>query len=119
MNKARLIITAIEIENITQAEAAQRYGVSRSWVSKLLNRYRDEGEAAFTPKSRRPHTSPTALQADTIALILRLRQQLTQVGHDAGAHTIAWHLHTHHNLTVHPATIWRHLTRSGMITPQP
>lgn len=119
MNKARLIVTAIEIEKITQTEAAKRYGVSRSWVSKLVSRYRDEGEAAFTPKSRRPHTSPTAVTPDTIALILHLRQQLTHAGHDSGAHTIAWHLHTHHNLTVHPATIWRHLKRSGAITPQP
>jgi hypothetical protein len=33
MNKARLIITAINVEKISQDEAARRYGVSQSWVS--------------------------------------------------------------------------------------
>ena len=55
MNKARLIITALRTENLTQQEAADRYGVSQSWVSKLVTRFRDEGEAAFDLKSRRPH----------------------------------------------------------------
>jgi len=60
MNKARLIITAITIEKLTQNEVARRYGVSQSWVSKLVTRFEQEGEAALTPKSQRPHTSPTA-----------------------------------------------------------
>ena len=32
MNKARLIITAINVEKITQAEAVRRYGVSQSTI---------------------------------------------------------------------------------------
>ncbi|MEG0299714.1 MAG: IS481 family transposase, partial [Aurantimicrobium sp.] len=119
MNKARLIITAIHAENLTQDEAARRYGVSQSWVSKLLHRHRTEGEAAFTPKSRRPHNTPTATPPDTLELIREIRATLEKAGHDAGAHTIAWHLETHHNTHLHPTTIWRHLTRVGAITPQP
>lgn len=119
MNKTRLIITAINVENLTQVEAARRYGVSQSWVSKLLTRYRNEGEAAFTPKSRRPHTTPTATPENTIELIRQIRTTLEAAGHDAGAHTIAWHLETHHNTHLHPATIWRYLKRHGAITPQP
>jgi hypothetical protein len=64
MNKARLIITAINVEKISQDEAARRYGVSQSWVSKLFTRYKQEGEAAFTPKTKRPHnitTHPTTI----------------------------------------------------------
>ncbi|MDH6208343.1 helix-turn-helix domain-containing protein, partial [Aurantimicrobium minutum] len=76
MNKARLIITAINVEKISQAEAARRYGVSPGWVSKLLNRYRVEGEAAFTPKTRRPHTTPTATPQSTIDLIREIRATL-------------------------------------------
>ncbi len=119
MNKARLIITAINTEHITQDEAARRYGVTQSWVSKLLQRHRLEGEAAFTTKSRRPNNSPRALATSTIDLITQLRDSLTQAGHDAGAHTIAWHLETHHNITIHPTTIWRYLKKTGAITPQP
>lgn len=119
MNKARLIITAINVEKIPQAEAARRYGVSRGWVSKLLTRYKHEGEAAFTPKTRRPHTTPTATPQSTIDLIREIRATLETAGHDAGAHTIAWHLETHHNIRLNPATIWRYLKRNGAITPQP
>lgn len=119
MNKARLIITAINVEKISQAEAARRYGVSSGWVSKLLNRFRVEGEAAFIPKTRRPHTSPTASPTTTVELIAEIRHTLTAAGHDAGAHTIAWHLETHHNIHLHPTTIWRHLRHLGTITPQP
>lgn len=119
MNKARLIITAINVENITQAEAARRYGVTPGWVSKLVQRHRIEGEAAFKAKQRRPHTSPTATPESTVEFITQLRDSLTQAGHDAGAHTIAWHLDTHHNITIHPTTIWRYLKKNGAITPQP
>jgi transposase InsO family protein len=88
-------------------------------VSRLVARYRAEGEAAFEPRSRRPHSQPTAIPAATVALIIRLRHQLAGQGLDAGAHTIAWHLVEQHQLTVSDATIWRTLSRAGLITPEP
>lgn len=57
---ARLIITAVILEGRSQAEVARSYGISKGWVSKLITRYRDEGDAAFEPRSRAPHTSPNA-----------------------------------------------------------
>jgi len=119
MNRARLIITAITAENITHTEAARRYGVSPSWVSKLMHRYRTEGDAAFTPKSRRPHNSPTATPEPVRELIRTIRHELTTAGHDAGAHTISWHLNIHQGHTISPATVWRHLRADGLITAQP
>jgi transposase len=56
MSKARLIITAVILQGRSQAEVAREYGVSASWVSKLVARYRAEGAAAFEPRSRRPKT---------------------------------------------------------------
>ena len=47
MSKARLVITAVTVEGLSQGEAARRYGVSQGWISRLLARYRAEGEAAF------------------------------------------------------------------------
>ena len=61
MSKARLIITAVVVEGRSQREVARAYGVNQSWVSRLVARYRSEGEAAFQPRSRRPNTSPTAI----------------------------------------------------------
>ncbi|SEP10901.1 helix-turn-helix domain-containing protein, partial [Trujillonella endophytica] len=88
MSKARLVITAIEVEGRTAAEVVAAYGVSRSWLYELLKRYRAEGEAAFAPRSRRPHKSPRATPPATIELVLQLRKQLRDTGLDAGADTI-------------------------------
>ncbi|MEU8174968.1 helix-turn-helix domain-containing protein [Microbispora hainanensis] len=112
MSKARLIITAVVVEGRSQAEVARSYGVSKGWVSKLVARYRQQGETAFEPRSRRPKTSPTAIDAAIVELIIRLRKQLSGQGLDAGPDTIAWHLHHHHQVTVSRATISRYLTLS-------
>jgi transposase InsO family protein len=119
MSKARLVITAVVAEGLSQGEAARRYGVSQGWVSRLLGRYRAEGEAAFEPRSRRPRTSPNAIAPGTVDLIVALRKELSGQGLDAGPHTIAWHLQHHHRVTVSPATVSRYLTRHGMVTPDP
>jgi len=119
VSKARLIITAVVLEGRTQSEVAVAYGVSKSWVSKLVARYRAEGEAAFEPRSRRPKTSPTAIGDDAVELIVQLRKHLSESGLDAGPETIGWHLAQHHQVTVSVATIARTLTRQGLVIPQP
>lgn len=119
MSKARLIITAVIIEKRTVRDVVNEYSVSRSWVYELLARYREHGDEAFEPRSKRPHTSPTKIPDHTIELIIKLRDELTTKGLDAGPTTIAWHLTHHHNLTVSPATIHRHLKTAGRITAQP
>jgi transposase InsO family protein len=119
VSKARLVITAVVVEGRPVREVSAAYGVARSWIYELLVRYRSEGEAAFEPRSRRPHSQPRAIPAATVALILRLRRQLTRQGLDAGPQTIAWHLAEQHQLTVSEATIWRTLKRAGLITPEP
>ena len=119
MSIARLVITAVILEGRSQAEVARSYRVSPGWVSKLVQRYRAEGEAAFEPHSRRPLTSPNRIDVATVAMIVGLRADLTTAGTDAGAETIAWHLAEHHNLTVSSATIWRTLNRAGLIIPEP
>jgi transposase InsO family protein len=117
--RAQLVITAITTQGLTQAEAARTYGLSEAWVSRLMARYRDEGEAAYTPRSRRPNTSPNALAPEVADLTVRLRKQLTEDGLDAGPETIGWHLHHHHGHRVSPSTISRYLTRAGLVVPEP
>jgi transposase InsO family protein len=119
MSRARLVITAVTVENRSVAEVARSYGVARSWVYALLARYRAEGEAAFEPRSRRPATSPRALADETVELIVRLRKDLAGQGLDAGPDTICWHLRQHHQVTVSPATVARYLARRGLVTPEP
>jgi len=93
--------------------------VSKGWVSKLLARYRAEGEAAFEPKSRRPRSSPSAIKAEVVELIVAVRKNLVERGLDAGPDTIGWHLQHTHQVTVSRATIARHLAAQGLVTPEP
>ena len=89
MGQRIAIVSALHAE---LAEVVATYGISRSRLYELLARYRDEGEAAFEPRSRAPKTSPRATPPATVDLILTLRKQLLEAGHDAGAETIAWDL---------------------------
>jgi hypothetical protein len=76
MSKARLVITAVTVEKRPVSEVAKSYGVARSRVYTLLDRYQAEGEGAFEPRSRRPKTSPSAISDDAADLIVRLRKDL-------------------------------------------
>jgi transposase InsO family protein len=93
--------------------------VSQGWISRLLARYRAEGEAAFGPRSRRPKTSLKAIPPGTVELIVRLRKELSGQGLDGGPHTIAWHLEQYHQIRVSVATVSRCLTRHGLVVPDP
>ena len=57
MSKARLVITAVITEDLSQGEVARAYGVSQVWVSRLVARYRAEGGAAFHHHRFRPHNN--------------------------------------------------------------
>jgi transposase InsO family protein len=118
VSKARLVITAVVVEGRSQAEVARSYGVSQPWISRLLARYRSEGEAAFEPRSRRPRSSPNATPAAVVERILALRTELSDKGLDAGPHTLVWHL-ANQDVQVSPATVSRILTRHGAVTPDP
>jgi transposase len=119
MTLNRLLITCVVVENRPVRDVAAQYGVSESWLFELLARYRAEGQAAFEPRSRRPHRVPTTVAAETVDLILELREKLTATGLDAGPDTIKWHLEHHHSTVVSRATISRYLTRHGLVVPEP
>ena len=118
-SKARLVITALFVDHQTPAEVAARYGVHRAWVYKLKARYQAEGDAALEPRSRRPKTTPAALDPALVDLIVRLRKELAEAGLDAGPETIGWHLTHRHRVTASRATISRTLTRQGLVVPEP
>jgi len=126
MSKARLIITAVVVEGRSKSQVARDYEVSRYWVQQLVQRFAVEGESAFTPRSRRPHSSPHAVPAEVEDEIVRLRKELTRDGLDAGADTIRTHLArraarsaTSPDPVPAVSTIWRVLVRRGFVTPQP
>jgi transposase InsO family protein len=119
MSLARLVVTAVRVEGRSKSRVARDYGVSRRWVHELVKRFDTEGEAALAPRSRRPHSSPQRTPPAVEQDVIELRKHLAEQGLDAGAHTIAYHLHQRHGHAPAPATIWRILSRRGFVTPQP
>jgi len=120
MSIARVVITAVVQEGRSKSEVAHDYGVSRRWVQTLVARYRAEGDAAFEPRSRRPHSNPRRTPIAVEDAIVAERKRLAEHGWDAGAESIAATL-TASGVAGVPsvATIWRILSRRGFITPQP
>ncbi|HWW90418.1 MAG TPA: IS481 family transposase [Solirubrobacteraceae bacterium] len=119
MGVARYLVEAHVREGRAVSELARSHGVHRSWIYKLLARYRAEGEAGLEPRPRRPRRSPTKTSAGWVAEILALRGKLTGDGFDAGAQTIHAHLCREHPDVPSPSTIWRVLKAAGLVTPQP
>jgi transposase len=77
VSKQRAVILAVVVEGFTQAEAARRYNVSEATVSRIVARYRSDGDAAFEPRSQRPHSSPSRIDTGTVELIVNLRKELS------------------------------------------
>ena len=118
MSKTRLVIIAVVVEGRTHSEVAAQYGVSRSWVTRLVNRYRVEGDTAFEPRSRRPHNSPTRVSDVVNEAIMNLRIDLASRGLDAGPATIGWRLQRQGH-TVSVSTVRRRLVAAGLIEAEP
>ena len=91
----------------------------RSWIYKLLARYREGGYEALEPRSRAPRRSPNRTPEEVVRAVVSLREQLLSQGHDCGAETIAYHLATELDSVPSVSTIWRILRREGLVVPQP
>lgn len=119
MYLARYVVEAVVREGRSYREVAQAHGVSKSWVGKMVARYREGGYEALEPRSRAPnrirHRTPPEVEEN----IVRLRKQLSDQGLDAGAATIHYHLTQESDWVPSVATIWRVLKRRGFVTPQP
>jgi len=117
--KARYLVEAHLSEGRSVAELAAAHGVHRSWIYKLLARYREGGLEALEPRSRRPRSCKHETSPEIVKAIVGLRRELEAQGHDAGAETIAYHLAQHHKDVPSPSTIWRILRREGMVVHEP
>ena len=119
MDLARYVVDAVVVEGRSYREVARAHGVSKSWVGKLVGRFRAGGYSAIEPRSRAaktiPHRTPDALEDEICAL----RKELSDLGVDAGAATIAYHLSRRHDQVPSVSTIWRVLRRRGFVVPQP
>jgi transposase InsO family protein len=77
------------------------------------------GRGGVEARSRRPVTRPATTEPIAVDLVVRLRQELTAAGLDAGADTIVWHLEHHHQVRLSRATVYRILRRHTLIVAEP
>ncbi|SDS00653.1 IS481 family transposase [Agromyces flavus] len=118
-NRNRVIAHAIVDGGLTAADAAARFGISRQWASTLANRYREGGDDALEPRSRKPRRSPTRTTEGMRQRILTLRTELAGAGLDDGAESIRDRLTRAGEKAPSVSTIWRILRAEGVVIPQP
>ena len=119
MDLARYVVDAVILEGRSYREVARAHGVSKSYVGKLVVRFREGGYEAIAPLSRAPKRIPHRTPEDLEDEIVALRKELDDLGVDAGAQTIHYHLSLRRGRTPSISTIWRVLRRRGFVTPQP
>ena len=104
MSIARLVITAVTAED---GPRARWPGLRPVPVCvQPIKRFEAEGEAAFEPRSRRPHSSPRRGRSGCRGRYCPAPRASTKKGLDAGAETIAAHLAAG-GVDPVPSTIWR------------
>ena len=119
MDVARYVVNAVVLEGRSYREVARAHGLSKSWVAKLVARYRSGGYEAIALRSKAAHKVANRSPAELEERIVRLRKELAEDGFDAGAQTIHYHLALSDPAPPSVATIWRVLKRLGFITPEP
>lgn len=119
MDLARFVVDAVVLEGRSCREVARAHGVSKSWVAKLVGRYRAGGYEALTRRSKAAGRVANKSSAELEDCVVRLRKELTDAGFDAGAQTIHYHLSLTDPSPPSVSTIWRILKRRGFVTPQP
>ena len=94
--------------------------ISRQTFYKYRARFAQDGITGLAARSRRPLTIPGQTSAEVEELVLRRRRQLLEKGLDHGPQSISWSLQRDNEVAVPSrSTIWRILTRHGVIIPQP
>jgi transposase InsO family protein len=119
MGLERYVVDAVVLEGRSPREIARLHGISKSWIYQLIARYRADGYQALIPRSRRPHGCTHQTGPELQAAIVALRHELETAGFDAGAASIRHHLQERFPQVPTTATIWRILSRHGLVTPQP
>ena len=119
MELARYLVDAVVLDKRSYRDVAMAHGVSKSWVAKLVARYRSGGYEGLAPASKAAHRIANKSSSELEERVVRLRKELIEQGFDAGAQTIHYHLGLEEPAPPSTSTIWRILKRRGFVTPQP
>ncbi len=114
----RLRLEFIELVSegkLSVSEACRRFGISRTCGHKWLRRFREEGAAGLTERSRRPHTSPVRVSPEVETLLVATRRQYPKWG----ARKLRRILENQgYNGLPAPSTITGVLIRHGLVEPE-
>jgi transposase InsO family protein len=105
------------IDNVSQFCRDQQ--ISRQTFYKWRRRFGQDGLAGLQDQSRRPNSSPGQTPAAVEEAVLRQRKQLLELGLDHGPQSIVWTLERDEMTVPSRSTVWRILTRHGLIVAQP
>ena len=106
-----------QIENVSVF--CRDHQMSRQSFYKWRRRFRQHGLAGLQERSRRPIRSPGQTAADVEEAVLGKRKQLIEGGLDHGPQSIVWALQRDGVGVPSRSTVWRILTRHGVIVAQP
>ena len=116
MDQRVQFVTEFRSGLFTMTELVAQYGISRKTGYKWVDRYEVDGVTGLTDRSRRPHQSPLATDAEVVTAVIALRKRHPRWG----AKKLLAVLRRRE-----PATDWPSrsavcglLTRAGLITPR-
>jgi transposase InsO family protein len=115
----QMVVDAVLLEGRSVREVARSYGVSKTFVAKMVKRFREGGPEALEPHSRAHHSDPHRTPDVLEDRIVELRKELLDYSVDAGAATIESHLALELSDPPSISTIHRVLVRRGFVNPQP
>jgi transposase InsO family protein len=116
MSERRQLVSEYLRGTITMTALCECYGISRRIGYKWVSRFLVEGDTALRDRSRRPHSSPFAVDAVMTALLLQARQR-----HPTwGPRKIVAYLTPRHPRVSWPAasTIGALFKRHGLVRPR-
>ncbi|MGH8965041.1 MAG: IS481 family transposase, partial [Actinomycetes bacterium] len=113
------MVLAGSCEAVSVTALCTELEISRQTYYRLRCRYLAEGPAGLTPRSRRPHRCPGAVDPALELEIIRLRTDEGWPDPPRGAASIADELRRSGLACPAVSTIHRVLQRNGLVTPQP
>lgn len=118
MSKSNVIVLFVVQQGLSSSEAAQKFGVSKRWVNKVLAKYPSGDLKAVQPLSKKPRASPTRTSEAMEDCIVVLRLELTAAGCDADPASIAARLRMAKKKPPAISTIRRIVDKHQLIVPQ-